>query len=98
MQLVFRAILAAALVIAVRSGADAADVTLFRVFFVDGSSVVTYGELARVEDQVIFSMPVGGTDDQPRLHPVTLPSTLVDWARTDRHAASTRVQHYAQRA
>ena len=38
----------------------AADATLFRVFLRDGASLVSYGEFARVGDQVVFSMPVGG--------------------------------------
>src|ERR671923_130943 len=64
----------------------------------DGTSVVTYGELARVDDHVIFSMPVGGTEDDPRLHPVRLAAALVDWQRTDRYAASARYQQYVGRA
>ena len=72
-----------------------ADATLFRVFFADGTSVVSYGELARAGDQVIFSMPVGGPPDDPWLHPVALPSDLVDWPRTERFALSARYQHYA---
>lgn len=72
----------------------AADATLFRVFLRDGSSLVTYGELARVSDQVIFSMPVGGPPEAPRLHAVTLASDLVDWTRTERHAASARYLRY----
>ncbi len=62
----------------------AADATLFRLFFRDGASVVSYGEFARLDDQVVFSMPVGGPADQPRLHVVTLPSSQIDWARTER--------------
>ena len=72
----------------------AADATLFRVFLHDGSSVVSYGEMARVNDQVIFSMPVGGTPEAPRLHAVTLASDLVDWTRTQRHAVSARYLTY----
>ena len=72
--------------------------TLFRVFFLDGTSLVCYGELARVADRVIFSMPVGGTIDEPRLHPVTLAAALVDWERTNRYAASARYQQYSERA
>jgi hypothetical protein len=73
--------------------------TFFRVFLVDGSSVVSYGEMARVFDQVVFSMPVGGSFDDPRLHAVTLASTLVDWPRTERHAASTRyLKYFEERA
>ena len=51
----------------------ATDVTLFRLFLTDGTSVVSYGEFAHLSDRVIFSMPVGGDADQPRLHVVTLP-------------------------
>ena len=55
------------------SGVHAADeAMLFRVFLTDGSSVVTYGEFARVADQVVLSVPVGGTAQDPRLHAVTL--------------------------
>ena len=74
----------------------AVDATLFRLFFRDGTSVVSYGEFARLDDQVVFSMPVGGAADQPRLHVVTLPSSQIDWTRTDRYAASARYQRYAE--
>ena len=40
-------------------------------------------------------MPVGGPPDDPWLHPVALPSELVDWPRTERFALSARYQHYA---
>lgn len=74
----------------------ATDALLLRVFLTDGSSLVSYGEYARVDDRVIFSMIVGGSADAPRLQAVTLPATVVDWPRTDRHAASARYQQYAQ--
>jgi hypothetical protein len=77
------------------SARAATDATLFRLFLRDGASVVSYGEFARLDDQVVFSMPVGGPADQPRLHVVTLPSSQIDWARTERYAASARYQHYA---
>jgi hypothetical protein len=75
--------------------AHAADATLFRLFLTDGSTVVSFGEYARVADRVIFSMPVGGPVDQPRLHVVTLPANLIDWNRTDRYAESARYYQYA---
>lgn len=78
------------------AGPARADATLFRVFLVDGTSVVSYGEMARVSDQVIFSMPVGGTSEEPRLHAVTLDSHLVDWPRTDRFATSARYLKYVE--
>lgn len=74
----------------------AGEATLFRIFLRDGSSVVSFGEFARLDDQVVFSMPVGGRTDEPRLHVVTLPASEVDWTRTDRYAASARYQRYAE--
>jgi len=74
----------------------ATEATLFRLFLRDGNSVVSFGEFARLDDQVVFSMPVGGPADQPRLHVVSLPSSEVDWARTDRYAAAARYQRYAE--
>ena len=70
------------------------DALLFRVFLTDGTSVVTYGEFARVADQVVLSLPVGGTAQDPRLHAVTIAASRVDWVKTDRHAASVRYQRY----
>lgn len=76
--------------------ADAAEeATLFRLFLTDGTSVVSYGEFARLDDRVIFSMPVGGPREQPRLHVVTLAASMVDWVRTDQYTLSARAQWYA---
>ncbi len=74
----------------------ASNATLFRLFLRDGTSVVSYGEFARVDEQVVFSMPVGGPIDEPRLHVVSLASADIDWGRTDRYAASARYQRYAE--
>jgi hypothetical protein len=73
----------------------AADPTFFRLFLINGDTIVSYGEFARVDDRVVFSMPVGGSVDEPRLHLVSLPAGLIDWERTDRHASSSRYQRYA---
>ena len=67
---------------------------LLRVFLTDGSALVTYGEFARVGDQVVLSVPVGGSRQDPRLQAVSIPAARVDWEKTDRHAASTRYQRY----
>lgn len=72
------------------------DVTLFRIFLMDGSVFVSYGEFVRLEDNVIFSMPVGGPADQPRLQVAMVRTSLVDWTKTDRYAASARYQRYAE--
>ena len=75
--------------------AAAAEAMLFQLYLTDGTAVVSYGEFTRVGDRVVFSMLMGGAD-QPRLHATTLPASSIDWTRTDRHAASTRYQWYAQ--
>jgi len=64
-----------------------------RVFLKDGSSLVSYGELARLDDRVVFSMPTSVSDD-PALHLVTLASDRVDWDRTTRYADSARASRY----
>jgi hypothetical protein len=93
---VFKRWLCACLVLATTTAAEAATgSTLFRIFLLDGTSLVSFGEFARLDSTVIFSMPVGGTPDQPRLYVVTLPASTVDWARTDRYSQAARVGWYA---
>lgn len=75
--------------------ARAADPALFHLYLLNGDTLTSYGEFARIDDRVIFSMPVGGTADDPRLHVVTLPAGMIDWERTERHARSSRYQRYA---
>jgi hypothetical protein len=75
--------------------AAASDAMLFRLYLADGTSVVSFGEFARVDDRVVFSMILGG-GDEPRLHAATLPARLVDWTRTDAHASSARYQWYSR--
>jgi hypothetical protein len=69
------------------------DATLFRVFLKDGSSLVSFGEVARVDDRVVFSMPTGA-ESNPSLHLVNIAADRVDWDRTDRYAASARSGRY----
>ena len=75
--------------------ARASDAMFLRLFLIDGTSVVSYGEYARLDDRVVFSMPVGGTAEQPRLHLVSLPVAAFDWGRTDSYTLSARYQQYA---
>ena len=90
--------LAAYLTIACGGAASAETVTLFHVFLRDGSTVVSYGEYARVGDRLVFSMPLGAVDangsTSPDLHVVSLPASAVDWAATTRYADSARASHY----
>jgi len=89
------AIVAVCLVIPVRAAAADDSATLLRVFLTDGTSLVSYGEPARVADRVIFSMPTGTTPNPP-LHLVNLPIARVDWDRTSRYAATARETRYVQ--
>lgn len=69
--------------------------TLYRIFLHDGATLVSYGEFARVADQVVFSIPVGGTDEAPRLQLISIPSSTVDWDQTDAYAESARAARYS---
>jgi hypothetical protein len=77
------------------ASAQTSDVTLFRVFLKDGTNVVSYGEHVRVDDDVVFAMPLGVSVAEPRLQVISLPASLVDWPRTDRYTMSARYQRYA---
>jgi len=69
--------------------------TLFRVFLKGGGTLVSYGEVARVGDRVVFSMPTGAGNPPP-LHLTTLAADRVDWDRTERYAMSARSGRYIE--
>jgi hypothetical protein len=71
------------------------EVTLFRLYMLDGSVLTSYGEWARVNDSVVFSMPVGGRPEEPRIQVTSVKAALVDWPRTEKYSASARYQRYA---
>lgn len=96
MNAICRAAIVACFFILLPSAARAAaEATLFRLFLTDGTSLVSFGEYARIDDRVIFSMPVGGPVDDPRLFVVSLAATRVDWDRTERYSSSARYDWYA---
>jgi len=70
------------------------DVTLLRVFLKDGTSLVSYGELARVDNRVVFSMPTSASSALPQLHLINIDAAHVDWERTTRYAESARADRY----
>ncbi len=88
---------AAALALLLWSGGRASfadgDATLFRLFLRDGTSLVSYGEFARVGERVIFSMPTAATPNPP-LQLVNIPANRIDWDRTERYAERARAEHY----
>ena len=79
----------------VQPASAGSDVTLFRLYMLDGSVLTSYGEFARVDDRVVFSMPVGGRPEEPRIQVTSVQASLVDWPRTDKYSASARYQRYA---
>jgi len=68
---------------------------LFRIFLRDGRTLTSYGEYARVGDRVVFSLPLGETAGNPRLHLASVPAAEVDWPATDRYRDALRASHYA---
>jgi hypothetical protein len=67
----------------------------YRIFLTDGTTLTSYGDFARVGERVVFSLPVGELDGQPRLHLASIPADRVDWATTDRYRDATRAAQYA---
>lgn len=86
-----------ALVLLVVTGSAAADTAAvyYRLFLLDGTSLASYGEFARVADRVVFSMRLGGTESDPRLQLVSIPAEKVNWTATEQYADAARAAHYA---
>ena len=82
------------LVPSLASGQSANSRVLFRVFLSDGRVLSSYGEWARLDDRVIFSMPAQLSREPVELHLVNIPSQRVDWARTEAYAESVRAAAY----
>jgi len=85
--------LAVALLAAASRASGEDDATLVRVFLKDGTALVSYGEPARVDSRIVFSMPTASGPNPP-LHLVDIPAGRVDWERTERYAASARATRY----
>lgn len=86
-----------ALVAALCPGAASAEAVLYRIFLTDGTSLVSYGEFARVADRVVFSMPIGDVArGNPDLRLVSVPDARIDWPRTEQYAETVRARRYAE--
>jgi hypothetical protein len=88
---IFLTLIVAALGVVPRAAAD--DATLLRLFLKDGTTLVSYGEPARVGDRVVFSTPTAAGPNPP-LHLVNIAADRVDWDHTNRYAASARASQY----
>ena len=80
-----------ALTCAARVGA--AESVLYRLFLMDGTTLISYGEFARVADRVVFSIPLGDTAESPALQLVSIPQASVDWERTNVMGGSIAIGH-----
>ena len=69
---------------------------LFRIFLSDGTTLVSYGEFARVAGRVVFTVPLGDLTADPKLQMVAIDESVVDWARTDAYTEAVRAKHYAE--
>ena len=73
--------------------AQEAAAPLLRVFLTDGTALASFGEWVRMDDRVVFSLPLSA-DAAPELQLVTLAAGRVDWPRTERYATAARAVHY----
>jgi hypothetical protein len=73
-----------------------AETPMLRIFLRDGTTLSSYGEYARVDGRLVFSMPFGQQHGEPRLQLVSLPAAQVDWIRTDRYREAVRAAQYAE--
>lgn len=67
----------------------------YRIFLVDGTTLTSYGDFARVGERVVFSLPIGAHQGEPRLHLASVPAERVDWATTERYREATKAAQYA---
>jgi hypothetical protein len=68
---------------------------LYRVFLADGSTLTSFGEWTRVDDRLIFSVPLTPAPGPSDLQLVSVPVHHVDLARTERYADTIRASQYA---
>lgn len=74
----------------------AASTSLYRIFLLDGTTLTSYGEFARVSDRVVFSIPIGNPIPEPTLQLISIAQESVDWDRTDKYAEAVRARRYAE--
>jgi hypothetical protein len=91
---VYRCVAVLVLVLGAAPAGAAAQPQLYRIFLQDGSTLVSYGEFARVADRVVFSIPVGAVDGS-NLHLVSIAESLVDWPATDEYTLAVRAAQFA---
>jgi len=94
------AVMAAALALCLASAGWASGRTpggapSFRLFLTDGTPIVSFGEFARANGRVVFTIPIGSPSNPDKIQVVSLPDSAIDWDRTDRYTDAVRHQFYA---
>ena len=56
---------------------------------------MSFGEFARANGRVVFTIPIGSPANPDTIQVVSLPDSVVDWDRTDRYTDAVRHQFYA---
>ena len=74
---------------------DAPVPVLFRVFLTDGRTLTSFGEFARMEDRVVFSMPTRIRPEPGGFELVSIPASRVDWPRTGQYSDRVHAASYA---
>ena len=74
---------------------EAAPLPSYRVFLIDGTPLVSYGEFSHSSGRVVFTMPLGTLAQPDALQVVSLPESVVDWDRTNRYTDAVRQRRYA---
>jgi len=67
----------------------------YRIFLTDGTPLISFGEFARVNGRVVFTVPIGLPSSPDAIQVVSLPDSAVDWERTDRYTEAVRHRLYA---
>lgn len=96
MRLLKLAVMALVALAAFSDVSAAASATLYRIFLLDGTTLMSYGEYARVADRVVFSIPLGNPSVEPNLQLISIAQSTVDWDRTDKYAEAVRAKRYAE--
>ena len=73
--------------------ARAEEPPLFRLFLQDGAVVACLGEYARLESEVVCSLPLDGGEETAL---VRVPADQVDWARSDEYTEALRAARYGE--
>ena len=80
----------------VSANAETNQAPLYRIFLGQGDDLISYGEYVRVDDRVVFSLPLTADLSKGSAQLVSVPADVVDWISTARYADAVRAsQHMA---